>query len=104
MLAGKGNSHAVLAALSLVASQFSNALGAGGNPARLAALAAGLPERVAGLSIDRQCAGGLDAIRIAVAMVASGQARVVVAGGAESYSRRPLRLATAPGAEPFSAG
>lgn len=78
----------------------SNALGAGGNPARLAALAAGLPERVAGLSIDRQCAGGLDAIRIAVAMVASGQARVVVAGGAESYSRRPLRLATAPGAEP----
>lgn len=78
----------------------SNALGAGGNPARLAALAAGLPERVAGLSIDRQCAGGLDAIRIAVAMVAAGQARVVVAGGAESYSRRPLRLATAPGVAP----
>ncbi len=40
----------------------SNALGAGGNPARIAALAAGLPEHVAGLSIDRQCAGGLDAI------------------------------------------
>ena len=39
-----------------------NALGAGGNPARRLALAAGLPERVAGLSIDRQCAGGLDAI------------------------------------------
>ena len=34
----------------------SNALGAGGNPARLCALAAGLPYRVAGLSIDRQCA------------------------------------------------
>ena len=41
-----------------------NALGAGGNPARLVALAAGLPERVAGLSLDRQCCGGLDALRI----------------------------------------
>ncbi|MDR0808760.1 MAG: thiolase family protein [Gemmobacter sp.] len=78
----------------------SNALGAGGNPARLAALAAGLPERVAGLTIDRQCAGGLDAIRLAAGMVASGQARVVIAGGAESYSRRPLRLAQRPGQPP----
>lgn len=78
----------------------SNALGAGGNPARLAALAAGLPERVAGLTIDRQCAGGLDAIRLAEAMVVAGQAEVVLAGGAESYSRRPLRFATAPGQDP----
>lgn len=77
-----------------------NALGAGGNPARRVALAAGLPERVAGLSIDRQCAGGLDAIRIAAAMVASGQARVVLAGGVESYSRRPLRLQTDPDGGP----
>ena len=74
----------------------SNALGGGGNPARLAALAAGLPERVAGLSIDRQCVGGLDAILLARALVESGAARIVVAGGAESYSRRPLRLATDP--------
>lgn len=73
-----------------------NALGAGGNPARLAALAAGLPERVAGLTIDRQCAGGLDAILLAQAMVASGQARLVVAGGAESHSCRPIRMATDP--------
>lgn len=78
----------------------SNALGGGGNPARVAALAAGLPERVAGLSLDRQCAGGLDAIRLAAAMVASGQAQVVVAGGAESWSRRPLRLAQVPGRAP----
>jgi acetyl-CoA C-acetyltransferase len=77
-----------------------NALGAGGNPARRLALAAGLPDRVAGLTIDRQCAGGLDAIRLAVAMVASGQARVVLAGGVESYSRRPLRLQTFPGGAP----
>ena len=73
-----------------------NALGAGGNPARLAALAAGLPERVAGLTIDRQCAGGLDAVLLAHALVASGQARIVIAGGAESQSRRPLRLRTDP--------
>ncbi len=78
----------------------SNALGAGGNPARRVALAAGLPERVAGLSIDRQCAGGLDALRIAAAMIGSGQAEVVIAGGAESYSRRPLRFATDPDGGP----
>lgn len=70
----------------------SNALGGGGNPARVAALAAGLPERVAGLSLDRQCAGGLDALLLADAMVRSGLHDVVIAGGAESYSLRPLRL------------
>lgn len=77
-----------------------NALGGGGNPARLAALAAGLPERVAGLSIDRQCVGGLDAILLARALVQSGAARIVIAGGAESYSRRPLRFATDPDGGP----
>lgn len=77
-----------------------NALGAGGNPARVVALAAGLPERVAGLSIDRQCVGGLDAVLLARALVESGAAEVVVAGGVESYSRRPLRFRTDPeGAE-----
>ena len=74
----------------------SNALGAGGNPARRIALAAGLPDRVAGLTIDRQCAGGLDAVLLARALVDSGAARVVVAGGVESYSRRPVRLRTDP--------
>ncbi|GLS86850.1 acetyl-CoA acetyltransferase [Cypionkella aquatica] len=73
-----------------------NALGAGGNPARRVALAAGLPERVAGLSVDRQCAGGLDAILLARALVDSGAAEAVIAGGVESYSRRPLRLRTDP--------
>lgn len=74
----------------------SNALGAGGNPARRVALAAGLPQRVAGLTTDRQCAGGLDAILLAKALVDSGAAEVVVAGGVESYSRRPSRLRTDP--------
>ncbi|MDZ7906273.1 MAG: hypothetical protein U5N55_11250 [Cypionkella sp.] len=68
-----------------------NALGGGGNVARIIALAAGLPH-VAGLTIDRQCTGGLDAILLARALVDSGAARVVVAGGAESYSRAPVRL------------
>lgn len=72
----------------------SNAVGGGGNPARLIALAAGLPEHVAGLSIDRQCAGGLDALLLAKSLVESGAADVVVAGGVESYSRRPQRLQT----------
>jgi acetyl-CoA C-acetyltransferase len=78
----------------------SNALGAGGNPARRGALAAGLPETVAGLTIDRQCAGGLDAILLAKALVDSGAAEVVLAGGVESYSRRPLRLRTNPDGGP----
>lgn len=73
-----------------------NALGAGGNPARIAALAAGLPERVAGLTIDRQCCGGLDAILLGDAMIRAGLHDIVIAGGVESYSRRPLRLRTDP--------
>jgi acetyl-CoA C-acetyltransferase len=73
-----------------------NALGAGGNPARRVALAAGLPEAVPGLTIDRQCAGGLDALLLAAALVDAGRAEVVLAGGVESHSRRPLRLATDP--------
>lgn len=69
-----------------------NALGAGGNPARLVGLAAGLPESVAGLSLDRQCCSGMDALLIADSLIRSGSARVVVAGGVESYSQRPHRL------------
>ncbi len=97
--------QACLAAAGLAADRVdeiivSNALGAGGNPGRRVALAASLPERVAGLSVDRQCAGGLDALLLAGAMVASGMAEVVVAGGVESYSRRPLRFATDPDGGP----
>lgn len=77
-----------------------NAIGPGGNPARRIALAAGLPETVAGLTIDRQCAGGLDALLLAAALVDAGRADLVLAGGVESYSRRPLRLATDPDGGP----
>ena len=71
-----------------------NSLGAGGNPARVIALGAGLPETIAGLSIDRQCVGGLDALILADAMIRSGQHDVVIAGGVESYSRQPIRMRT----------
>lgn len=78
----------------------SNAVGGGGNPARLAAIASDLPERVGGISIDRQCAGGLDAVILGSAMVRSGMANAVIAGGSESASRRPIRLKTDPNGGP----
>jgi acetyl-CoA C-acetyltransferase len=68
-----------------------NALGAGGNPARLVALTAGLPDRVAGLSLDSQCDSGLDAVIMAAGLLAGGAAEVVAAGGVEAWSRAPLR-------------
>lgn len=68
-----------------------NALYAGGNPARLAALEAGLDETVFASTIDTQCCAGLDAIICAVNKVASGFADVIIAGGVESYSRAPIR-------------
>ncbi len=49
-----------------------NAVGGGGNVARLAALEAGLPVGVPGLTVDRQCGSGLDAIVLASRLVASG--------------------------------
>lgn len=66
---------------------------AGGNPARLVALASGLPERTAALTVDRQCASGLDAIMLAVRAVMLGDANVAVAGGGESISTAPWRIA-----------
>jgi acetyl-CoA C-acetyltransferase len=69
-----------------------NALGAGGNPARMTSLAAGLPEHCPALSIDTQCCSGLDAVAMAANMMATGQAHVVIAGGAEAWSRAPLRM------------
>ncbi len=68
-----------------------NALGAGGNPARMSALAAGLPDHCPAFTIDSQCCSGLDAVGTAANMIASGQAHVVIAGGAEAWSRAPIR-------------
>jgi acetyl-CoA C-acetyltransferase len=69
-----------------------NALGAGGNPARMLALHAGLHPSCSALTVDTQCCAGLDAVRMGAALIASGQAHVVVAGGAEAWSRSPIRL------------
>ena len=68
-----------------------NALGAGGNPARMLALASGLSARCAAFSVDTQCCSGLDAVSMAVGLLASGQASVVIAGGVEAWSRAPIR-------------
>ncbi|QRG07663.1 thiolase family protein [Xanthobacter dioxanivorans] len=68
-----------------------NALSGGGNVARVAALAAGLPAGVPASTLDTQCCSGLDAIRLGAARIAAGEARCVLAGGVESFSRAPLR-------------
>ena len=66
---------------------------AGGNPARIIGLAAGLGEGVPALTVDRQCASGLDAILLGARAVVLSEARVVVAGGGESLSTAPWRVA-----------
>lgn len=68
-----------------------NAVGGGGNVARLAALEAGLPVTVPGLTVDRQCGSGLDAIVLASRLVAAGGGGIYLAGGVESISTAPLR-------------
>jgi acetyl-CoA C-acetyltransferase len=68
-----------------------NAVGGGGNVARFALLAAGLPVSVPGLTVDRQCGSGLDAIVLASRLVAAGGNPVYLAGGVESISTAPLR-------------
>lgn len=68
-----------------------NAVGGGGNVARFALLEAGLPVSVPGLTVDRQCGSGLDAIVLAAGLVAAGGNPVYLAGGVESISTAPLR-------------
>ncbi|NQD40946.1 thiolase family protein [Glutamicibacter halophytocola] len=69
-----------------------NANGAGEenrNVARMAALLAGLPVSVPGITVNRLCASGMSAITMASHMVKAGAADVVIAGGVESMSRAP---------------
>ncbi len=70
-----------------------NCLGPGGNPARVAALAAGLGAHVPGVTVDRQCGSGQEAIHQGAALVTLGRADVVLAGGVESASTAPWRIA-----------
>ncbi|MCG7250365.1 acetyl-CoA C-acyltransferase [Corynebacterium striatum] len=69
-----------------------NANGAGEenrNVARMSWLLAGFPDTVPGITVNRLCASGMSSIALATALVESGQADIVVAGGVESMSRAP---------------
>lgn len=68
-----------------------NATGGGGNVARLAALTAGLPQEVPGLTVDRQCGSGLEAVVLACRLVQAGAGDLFLAGGVESISTAPAR-------------
>jgi acetyl-CoA C-acetyltransferase len=79
-----------------------NAANSAGNLARLAALEAGLPVSVPGMTVDRQCGSGLEAIALAARLIAAGAGRFYLAGGTESTSRAHLRFrpASEPGGTP----
>ncbi len=68
-----------------------------GDIARTCWLAAGLPEEVPGVTLDRQCGSSQQAVHFAAAAVASGQCDVVVAGGVESMSRVPMGASVSSG-------
>src|SRR3954453_5747244 len=72
------------------------------NVARLAALLAGLPETVAGVTVNRLCASGLSAVVGACHAIAAGDGDLFVAGGVESMSRAPFVFAKAQ--RPFQRG
>jgi acetyl-CoA acyltransferase len=84
---------------------FGNANGAGEenrNVARMAALLAGLPTSVPGVTVNRLCASGLEAVIQAARAIAVGDASIVLAGGVESMTRAPYVLPKSD--RPFPAG
>src|SRR5580693_6682040 len=62
----------------------------GSNMARIAALRAGLPDSVPGMTINRFCSSGLQAIAIAANQIRAGSAHILIAGGSESMSMIPF--------------
>ena len=62
------------------------------NIARMALLNAGWPDTIPGLTIDRRCCTGIDAVRTATALIRSGEAGLIVAGGVESMSNAEFCL------------
>jgi acetyl-CoA acyltransferase len=69
--------------------------------ARTALLAAGWPETVPGVTVDRQCGSSQQSIHFAAAGVVAGHYDVVVAGGVESMSRTPMGASLANGGRPY---
>ena len=63
------------------------------NVARMALLLAGMPSSVPGITVNRLCASGLDAVIAGARAIASGEADLIVAGGVESMSRSPFVMA-----------
>ena len=63
------------------------------NVAKMSALLAGLPPTVPGVTVNRLCASGLDAVAMAARTIACGDADVIIAGGVESMSRAPWVMA-----------
>jgi len=63
------------------------------NVARMAALLAGLPDRVPGVTVNRLCASGLEAAAQAARLIKTGEAELVAAGGVESMTRAPWVIA-----------
>lgn len=68
-----------------------NCMGPGGNIARVSALAAGLGNTVPGVTVDRQCGSGLEAVLQAATRIRAGEEELILAGGAESASTAPWR-------------
>lgn len=68
-----------------------NAVGPGGNLARLSLLEAGLPFDVSGTTVDFQCGSGLKSLNMAANLIKSGQRNLIMAGGTESTSLAPRR-------------
>ena len=66
--------------------------GLGQNPARQAALKAGLPDSIAAYTVNKVCGSGLKAVMLAAQALRAGDAELVVAGGMESMSRAPYLL------------
>ncbi|HEY2980154.1 MAG TPA: acetyl-CoA C-acyltransferase [Anaerolineales bacterium] len=69
--------------------------------ARMAALLAGLPVSVAGVTVNRLCASGLNAVNAAARAIRAGEGQVFIAGGVESMSRAPYSLPKADAAYSF---
>ena len=65
------------------------------NVARMAALLAGLPPSIPGVTVNRLCASGMDAIGTAFRAIASGEMELAIAGGVESMSRAPFVMGKA---------
>ncbi|WP_340373382.1 thiolase family protein [Peribacillus sp. FSL E2-0218] len=69
-----------------------NVLSGGGNIARLTALETGLSIQLPGLTVDRQCGSGINAVNLAAQAISASEGEIYIAGGVESMSRAPYLM------------